>query len=63
MKAFRFIFAILMIITFAAVLAGAHHQITIFLISGICYAVFDNEIKKEAKNKTPFPKTFNIDKL
>jgi hypothetical protein len=63
MKTFRFIFIILMIVSFAGVMAGAAHQFVIFLISGICYVVFDNEIKKEQKTNKPYSRTFNADNL
>jgi hypothetical protein len=63
MKTFRFIFIILMIVSLAGVLVGAHHQFVIFLISGICYLVIDNEIKKKQKTNNPYSRTFNADNL
>ncbi len=63
MKTFRFIFIILMIVSFAGVMAGAAHQFFIFLISGVCYLVISSEIKKEEKAKKPHSRTFNIDNL
>ncbi len=63
MKTFRFIFIILMIVSFAGVMAGATHQLAIFLMSGICYVVFDSEIKKEQKTNKPYSRTFNADNL
>lgn len=63
MKTFRIIFIILMIVSFAGVMAGAHHQFVIFLISGICYLVISDEIKKEQKTNKPYSRTFNTDNL
>ncbi len=59
----KYALILLMITSFFAVLIGAHHQLAIFLISGICYAVIDNEIKKEQKTNKPYSRTFNADNL
>ena len=40
MKTFKILLTIAMIISFAGIIAGYHQQITIFLMSGICYVAF-----------------------
>jgi hypothetical protein len=49
MRYFRMIFLIMMVVTFIAVMAGAHHQIVMFFISAITYLVLTNQIKKDEK--------------
>jgi hypothetical protein len=63
MKTFKVICIIMMVITFLATISGAYHQFIFLLISGICYAVIDSEIKKEQKTNKPYSRTFNADNL